>query len=71
MKGKLIDDKMLRTYVKELGCKHPISWAWGCKGGVFQLNGGDYNPWGGWRHHIDSSEHAPRSSKIIGKIDEQ
>jgi hypothetical protein len=27
MKGKLIDDKMLRTYVKELGCKHPISWA--------------------------------------------
>jgi hypothetical protein len=28
MQGKLIEDKMLETFVEELGYKYPISWAW-------------------------------------------
>jgi hypothetical protein len=35
---------MLEISVEEFGYKHPISWAWVCKEGVFQLNGGVYNP---------------------------
>jgi hypothetical protein len=33
MQEKLIGDKMLETYVEELGCKHAILWAWGFRGG--------------------------------------
>ena len=51
-------DKMLETSVEKLGCKHSISWTWDYKGGVSQLNGSGYNPWGGWTCHIHSPEHA-------------
>jgi hypothetical protein len=27
-----------------------------CRYGVSQLDGGDYNSWGGWRRHIHSPE---------------
>jgi len=30
--------------MEEFGYRHPISWAWVCKEGVFQLNGGGYSP---------------------------
>jgi len=43
MQGKLIGDKMLETFMEELGCDCPISWALGCRRGVFELNDGGYN----------------------------
>jgi hypothetical protein len=44
IQGKLIEDKMLETSMEELRCKCLISWAWGCRGGVSQLNDAGYNP---------------------------
>jgi hypothetical protein len=35
---------MLETSMEELRCKCLISWAWGCRGGVSQLNDAGYNP---------------------------
>jgi len=43
MQGKLIGDKMLETFMEELGCDRPISWALGCRRGVSELNDGGYN----------------------------
>jgi len=44
MQGKFIRDKISKTSMEELGCKRSISWVWGCKEGVSQLNGGVYSP---------------------------
>jgi len=34
MQGKFIRDKKLETSMEKFGCKHPISWAQGCREGV-------------------------------------
>jgi len=49
---------MLEIFMEEFGYRHPISWAWVCKEGVFQLNGGGYSPWVGRRQHIHLPQHA-------------
>jgi hypothetical protein len=58
MQGKLIEDKMLETFMEELGCECSISWALGCRRGVSELNDGGYNSWDDQRHHIHSFKHA-------------
>ena len=40
MQEKLIKDKMLKISIEELRCKNPISWVWGYREGVSQMDGG-------------------------------
>ena len=63
MQGKFIRDKISKTSMEELGCKRSISWVWGCKEGVSQLNGGVYSPWGGQKHHFHSPKDAYSTSQ--------